>query len=68
VVKPKRGYYEVTLEVLTMNPKETPDNYITDLFNKKLEEDIKVQPEIWLWSHRRWKHKRTQANNLLFEN
>jgi KDO2-lipid IV(A) lauroyltransferase len=46
-----------------MNPKETPDNYITDLFNKKLEEDIKVQPEIWLWSHRRWKHKRTPTKN-----
>ncbi len=63
VVKPKRGYYEVTLEVLTMSPKETPDNYITDLFNKKLEEDIKAQPEIWLWSHRRWKHKRTPTKN-----
>lgn len=65
VKKPKRGYYEVNLEILTMNPKETPDHYITNLFNQKLEEDIKNQPEIWLWSHRRWKHKRqiTTTNN-----
>jgi KDO2-lipid IV(A) lauroyltransferase len=65
VKKPKRGYYEVNLEILTMNPKETPDYYITNLFNQKLEEDIKNQPEIWLWSHRRWKHKRqiTTTNN-----
>jgi lauroyl/myristoyl acyltransferase len=23
-----------------------------------LEQQIKAQPEYWLWSHRRWKHKR----------
>ena len=24
----------------------------------KLEEDIVANPESWLWTHRRWKHKR----------
>jgi KDO2-lipid IV(A) lauroyltransferase len=58
VRKPKRGYYEVTLSIITMNPKDTPIHFITDTFNQKLASDIKAQPEIWLWSHRRWKHKR----------
>jgi KDO2-lipid IV(A) lauroyltransferase len=58
VLKPKRGYYEVELEILTMEPNSTPENYIIDSFNKKLEENIIEQPEIWLWSHKRWKHKR----------
>ncbi len=60
VVKPRRGYYEIAIEIITLTPKETPENYITDIYNKKLEEDIIKQPEIWLWSHRRWKHKRPQ--------
>ncbi len=58
VLKPKRGYYEIELEILTMEPNSTPENYIIDSFNKKLEENIIEQPEIWLWSHKRWKHKR----------
>jgi KDO2-lipid IV(A) lauroyltransferase len=60
VFKPRRGYYEIAIEIITLTPKETPENYITDTFNRKLEEDIIKQPEIWLWSHRRWKHKRPQ--------
>jgi Kdo2-lipid IVA lauroyltransferase/acyltransferase len=28
------------------------------LHTRKLEKDIMDQPATWLWSHRRWKHKR----------
>ncbi|MCF8424937.1 MAG: lysophospholipid acyltransferase family protein [Bacteroidia bacterium] len=58
IIKPKRGYYEIKIDVITMEPQTTPDFYITETFNKLLEADIINQPEIWLWSHRRWKHKR----------
>lgn len=58
VTKPKRGYYEIEIEIITTDPNSTPENYIIDTFNKKLEENIIQQPEIWLWSHKRWKHKR----------
>lgn len=54
----KRGYYEVTPELLFENPKNTADNEICDAFMKRLEEEIKLDPSTWLWSHRRWKHKR----------
>ena len=32
--------------------------FVADILHKKLEKDIIAQPEIWLWSHRRWKYKR----------
>lgn len=58
VKKVKRGYYEINAELLIENPAQTEDGAITELHTKRLEQDIKAQPETWLWSHRRWKHKR----------
>ena len=54
----KRGYYEVNSEILIAEPKNTKEGEISELHTKKLESDIIKQPEIWLWSHRRWKHKK----------
>ncbi len=54
----KRGFYEVNAEILVKEPKNTKEGEISELHTRQLEKDIKAQPEIWLWSHRRWKHKR----------
>ncbi len=59
VKRVKRGYYEMFAEVLCDNPKGTSDGEISEMHTRKLEKDIREQPEVWLWSHRRWKHKRT---------
>ncbi|PVX47833.1 KDO2-lipid IV(A) lauroyltransferase [Flavobacterium sp. 103] len=56
--KVKRGYYEATLEVLSENASEVPCYELTDLFLKKVEEQIYESPEYYLWTHKRWKHKR----------
>jgi len=58
VKKVKRGYYEMNAEVLVENPAATADGEICEAYIKRLEADIKSQPETWLWTHRRWKHKR----------
>lgn len=58
VYKPRRGYYEVEFEVLEDNPAQTQTHEITDLHVKALEKIINQTPELWLWSHRRWKRKR----------
>lgn len=58
VRKRKRGYYNAHLKLLCSNPTETHDGDITELIVRATEQDIKEQPETWLWSHRRWKHKR----------
>ena len=56
--KAKRGYYEVEYSLVTDNPNEEPHGKITEDFTKRLEQDIINQPQYWLWSHKRWKHKR----------
>lgn len=58
VKKVKRGYYEVFAEELNAEPAKTSDGEITELHTRRLEKDIFGIPEAWLWSHRRWKHKR----------
>lgn len=59
--KIKRGYYEIDAEVLHENPSQAQENEITELHTRRLEKDILACPELWLWSHRRWKHKMTVA-------
>lgn len=58
VKKVKRGHYEINAEMLVEHPASTGDGEITTLHTRRLEKDIYSQPETWLWSHRRWKHKR----------
>ncbi len=55
--KVKRGHYEATSTIIVSNPADYKDGEITDLIAKHTEQEILAQPEIWLWSHRRWKHK-----------
>ncbi len=56
----KQGYYEIHAETLVEHPKDTVDGEISELHTRKLEKDIIEQPEIWLWTHRRWKHKKPE--------
>ena len=58
--KVKRGYYEASFEVLSENAKEVPNYEITDQFLKRVEQQIYEQPEYYLWSHKRWKHRRDE--------
>jgi len=58
VRRPKRGRYEIHMIDLVPNPAEVEPFEIVAMFTKELEKDILRQPEIWLWTHKRWKHKR----------
>jgi KDO2-lipid IV(A) lauroyltransferase len=60
VNKIKRGYYEVEASMLIEAPEKEGEGAITDIHTQQLEKDIIMQPSTWLWSHRRWKHKRPQ--------
>jgi Kdo2-lipid IVA lauroyltransferase/acyltransferase len=58
VKKVKRGYYEASFELLSENTLNIPDYEITDSFLKLVEEQIYEAPEFYLWTHKRWKHRR----------
>lgn len=57
VERKKRGFYELTFETITENPKEYKDYEITDIFFKLVEEQIREAPQYYLWTHKRWKHR-----------
>ncbi|MBS1627562.1 MAG: lysophospholipid acyltransferase family protein [Bacteroidetes bacterium] len=58
VQKIKRGYYTLHAELLELTPELTADCEISEKHTKRLEEDIILQPSTWLWTHKRWKHKK----------
>lgn len=58
IQKKKRGFYEIVFIKLFENPKETEEFEITEKHIRILEKIIINRPELWLWSHRRWKHKK----------
>lgn len=61
VRRPKRGYYESRFDLISMTPQDTADGEITTAYARALEQNILEQPELWLWTHNRFKWKRTDA-------
>lgn len=57
----KKGYYTVSLKVLEMDPANTESGEITEKYMHTLEKLILNKPEDYLWSHRRWKHKKSET-------
>ena len=53
----KRGYYKTEFQLITDTPKEFKDYQITDLYTELTEKNIREQPEFYLWSHKRFKHR-----------
>jgi Kdo2-lipid IVA lauroyltransferase/acyltransferase len=62
IQKIKRGHYDLRIELLFEHSAGLPEHYITDKHVQHLENIIRENPEFWLWSHRRWKHKRPLEN------
>lgn len=56
--KIKRGFYEASFEILAENTTQIPNYKITDDFLKLVENQIIEQPEFYLWTHNRWKHRK----------
>jgi KDO2-lipid IV(A) lauroyltransferase len=56
----KKGYYSIEIIELCDNPKLIADGEIIQMYVSALEKEIIAAPEYWLWSHKRWKHKRPQ--------
>lgn len=55
--KVKRGYYKTEFQLITENAKDFENYQITDLYTELTEKNILNQPEFYLWSHKRFKHR-----------
>ena len=53
----KRGHYKSIVKPLVEYPRDTKEYEITNAHTLELENLIREKPELWLWSHRRWKFK-----------
>jgi KDO2-lipid IV(A) lauroyltransferase len=53
--KTRRGHYRVFLTTLAEHPARLPEGELTRRYCRLLEDAIREHPDLWLWSHRRWK-------------
>ena len=58
IVRTRRGYYSMWFEELGYPPyAPMPEGTLTSKYIQALERNIAMQPDSYLWSHKRWKHK-----------
>lgn len=57
IEKPKRGYYRLIFELATDEPAGMTEGALTLQYARYLENVIRKSPDMWLWSHRRWKYE-----------
>ena len=62
ILRQRRGYYTLFAEMLCDKPSGTSEGEISQMHTRRLEKDIVMKPETWLWTHRRWKHFRQSAD------
>jgi len=53
----ERGHYSARFELLAQPPHAREGFSILDSYIEACERAIRAQPETWLWSNRKWKHK-----------
>lgn len=58
----RRGRYEMSFEQIYDGKEEVAEYEITERYVRMLEAEIRRRPELWMWSHRRWKHKRNAGS------
>ena len=54
----KRGYYVMHIEPFAQDAAQLPEFKATNTYYRLLTENIRQTPELWLWTHKRWKRTR----------
>ena len=64
VRRERRGYYVATYHLMTEEPKQYKDYELMEWYARLLDQTIHRQPELWLWSHNRWKRTKEQYDRI----
>ncbi|MBQ7634411.1 MAG: lysophospholipid acyltransferase family protein [Bacteroidaceae bacterium] len=65
VERPQRGRYVCRFRRMEAHASDAKGEFeLTEHYMRLLEEMIRRRASLWLWSHRRWKRKRTDLNGL----
>ncbi len=62
--KLKRGHYQLEFVPISSHAKHTQPNEITDRFIELTEDSIRSNPAYYLWTHRRWKHREPESEEV----
>ena len=60
----KRGHFQLEYETICEDASQMAYGEITKRHTRRLEKEIINEPAYWLWSHKRWKHKRPEGEVL----
>lgn len=63
IIKTGRGKYKCYVKLITADPKNEPEFAITEKYIREMEKTILRHPAYWLWTHKRWKHKRSDVEH-----
>jgi len=63
VKRVKRGHYIADLKLISSCPEKEDLYSVTGEYAKLMEATIVRDPSYWLWTHKRWKHKRMSIND-----
>lgn len=63
IIKTGRGKYKCYVKLITADPKNEPEFAITEKYIREMERTILRHPAYWLWTHKRWKHKRSEVEH-----
>lgn len=56
--KTKRSHYIMNFELIADDPSSYSENELTEIYIQKLEKLVRKYPDNYLWTHRRWKHRK----------
>jgi Kdo2-lipid IVA lauroyltransferase/acyltransferase len=59
IKRTRRGFYTLTFEIISDGTSDAVP--ITEVFAQKLETAIRRAPANYLWTHKRWKHRRPEV-------
>lgn len=62
----KRGHFQTEFRLICDDASQTPYGAITEKHTRWLEEKVIASPSFWLWSHKRWKHKRPKESKVSY--
>lgn len=60
ITRPRRGYYECTFKRMEEPAEKHTEYDMTVQFMDRLEQMIRKTPELWLWTHKRWKRTKEE--------
>ena len=65
--KEKRGKYVACFHKIAEGASVSEEYNLTEIYYQLLEENIKESPELWLWTHKRWRRTRYIYENIIMK-